>query len=180
MSWIAAFRSRAGLLALACASAAGLAACALQYAAPADDNVAELVITADAPVSVLFYRDATLCTDALQVSQPVPGTSTSYKIPANEEFAMRFMYFQGWYQSWSACDEEIVSFYVDKAKKYRLIYSLERDKGQCRWVITESAGGHETPVKVWKRERDPSITSMGGEGTWCKAKGDVQPLPLQH
>jgi len=169
----AAVRSRAVRVVLGCAFAASLAACALralQYTEPADGDSAELVILTDAPTSTLFYRDAALCTDALQVRQPVPGTPTSYRIPANREFAMRFMFFEGWYQSWSACDEEIVSFYAEKSKQYRLIYSLNREAGRCNWVITEKGAERDKPVKVWKRERDPSVTSLGGEGTWCKAK----------
>jgi hypothetical protein len=145
-----------------------MAACALQYAQPTDDKTAELVISTNAPLAVEFYRDATLCTDMLQVRPPPTIGQTSYRIPADKEFALRFLYYEGGLYSWVACGENIVSFNPEKDQHYVLHYLLE--KGVCRWVLTENNGARETAVKVSIRERDPSLTSMGGEGTWCKAK----------
>jgi len=145
-----------------------MAACALQYAGPGDDQTAELVVSTNAPLVLNFYRNATRCTDRLQVHPPPAIGQTPYRIPANGEFAFRFFYIAGSLYAWTACDENIVSFNPDKGRQYVLHYSL--DKGICRWVLTERNGEHESPVKIWKREGDPNLTSMGGEGTWCKAR----------
>jgi len=167
MSWKRVIR-----LVLASACVAGLTACAihaLQYSEPADDQAAELLVSTDGPMALLFFRDAARCTDALQVPQPKPG-STSYKIPANREFAFKFFYFGGPYHLLAACPEEILSFYPDKGKQYRLRYTLDRDRQDCHWTLTENDGGRETPVKATEREHDPNFTSFAGEGLWCKAK----------
>src|ERR1700722_16080976 len=89
------------VLRLVCASAcvAGLAACAvqaLQYSEPADDQAAEFVVSTDGPMALHFYRDAARCTDELQVPQPKKG-STSYRIPANRDFAFKYLYSGGGY-----------------------------------------------------------------------------------
>jgi hypothetical protein len=159
-------------LVLAGLCVAGLTACAihaLQYDEPADDQAAELLVSTDGPMALLFFRDAARCTDALQVPQPKPG-STSYKIPVNREFAFKFFYFGGPYHLWAACPEEILSFYPDRGKQYRLHYTLDRDRQDCHWTLTENDGGRETPVKATEREHDPNFTGFAGEGLWCKAK----------
>jgi len=159
-------------LAFGCSLVAGLAACAvqaLQYAEPTDDQAAELVVSTNDPMALLFYRDAARCTDALQVRQPAVG-STSYRIQADREFALKFVYSTGNDHLWAACPEQIVSFCPEKATQYRLHYTRDRDTQDCHWMLTESDGGRETPVKAWEREHDPRFTSFAGEGSWCKPK----------
>jgi hypothetical protein len=179
MTWKAAFaqaaigRRRAHRLAIACACTAGLAACAiqaLQYTEPPDDQAAQLLVTTNGPMALLFFRDGARCTDALQVPQPKPGLTT-YKIPADREFAFKFFYFGGPYNLWAACPEQMLSFTPEKAKQYRLRYMLDRGRDECHWTLTENDGGREIPVKASEREHDANFTSFAGEGLWCKAKG---------
>jgi hypothetical protein len=166
-------RSRVAGLILGCALVAGLAACAvqaLQYDEPDGDQTAEFVVSTDGPMALLFYRDAARCTDALQVPQPKAGV-TAYRIPANREFAFKFTYFTGDDRFWTACPEEILSFYPEKAGQYRLHYMRNGDRPECRWTLTENRGGREMAVKVSERESDSGFTSFEGEGAWCKPKG---------
>jgi hypothetical protein len=167
-AFIAKARARMRAIGLAFGCLIALAACGLQYAEPTDDQTAELSISSNAPLVLNFYRDATRCTDVLQVRQPTTGP---IKIPANREFALRFFYIAGTSQSWIACDENIVSFNPERGGQYVLHYAL--DHSACRWAITEKSGERETPIHVWKRERDPNLTSMGGEGAWCKARASL-------
>jgi hypothetical protein len=151
----------------------GLAACAvqaLQYSEPVDDQAAEFVVSTDGPMALLFYRDAARCTDALQVRQPKVG-STSYRIPANREFAFRFTYFSGSARFWTACPEQILSFIPEKGRQYSLHYTRDGDGAECRWTLTETDGGRQATVKTWEREQEASFTSFAGEGAWCKPKG---------
>jgi hypothetical protein len=167
MSW-----KRIVRVGLASACVAGLAACAidaLKYTEPADDQAAEFVVSTDGPMALAFYREASHCTDALQVPQPKSG-STSYRIPADREFAFEFFYYGGPYHLWEACSEQILSFHPEKGKQYRFHYTLDHDRGECRWSLTESDGGRETQVKATEREYDPNFTTLAGEGVWCKPK----------
>lgn len=166
------FSGRAGAKSvLAAASGAagiiGLTACALQYAEPTGDQTAELQVSTNAPLAMLFYRDAAQCTDALQVRQPAVG-QTSYRIPADKEFALRFFYIEGGMTAWVSCQENIVSFHPKPGGVYVLHYEL--NQGVCGWALNERGASQETPVPVSKRERNLNIASMGGEGAWCKAK----------
>ena len=166
-----AFRRIAMLGGLCCCM--GLAACALRYAEPqADQASAELVVLVNTPIVLQFYRDAARCTDALIAEPPPSAGGTSYRIPAGKDFAMRFFYIDGvpvyGAPSWTACKENIVSFHPETAHRYQLRYTV--DSGGCRWDVTEAREGQDLPVRVSERERDPTIMSMGGEGTWCKAK----------
>jgi hypothetical protein len=151
---------------------AGLAACAvqaLQYSEPADDQAAEFVVSTDGPMALHFYRDAARCTDELQVPQPKKG-STSYRIPANRDFAFKYLYSGGGYPFWAACPEQILSFIPEKGRQYLFRYALDRDGQDCHWTLTRNDGGRETPVKASVREHDANFTSFAGEGLWCKAK----------
>lgn len=148
-----------------CIYATPLGACALKYVEPVGNDSAQLQIDSNAPLALNFYRDATACTDTLQVPRTPAMT---YRIPGNKEFALRFFYFQGNYISWTACDENIISFNAEAGHYYVLHYS--RENGACHWALMENSGGREVPVHSWKRERDPTVTSMGGEGTWCKPR----------
>ena len=123
MSWKAVFAPRSRVVRRAlrvmfgCAFAAGLTACAidaLEYTEPADDQTAQLLVSTDGPMALLFYRDAARCTDALQVPQPKPGV-TAYRIPASREFAFKFAYFTGSDRFWTACPEQILSFIPRRA-----------------------------------------------------------------
>ncbi len=165
-------RRRVARLALAGLCAAGLTACAvnaLQYAEPPADDAAELLVSTDGPMALLFYGDAARCTDALQVPQPKVGV-TAYRIPANREFALKFTYFAGSDRFWTACPEEILSFTPQKAGHYRLRYTRVPDQTECHWTLTENEDGRETLVKAWEREPDPNFTSFAGAGAWCKPK----------
>lgn len=154
--------------AFSCMLTIGLAACALQHSEPVDDNAAELRVSTDGPVGILFFRDAARCTDRLQVRQPTIGV-TSYKIPTNQEFALRFIYAQGSPLGLSAfCAEHIVSFQPEPTKLYTLHYTV--GQGSCQWWFTVSVGGHEMSFKPFVRESTPNLTSMGGEGAWCAPK----------
>jgi hypothetical protein len=169
MSW-----KRVVRVALASACVGGLAACAidaLKYTAPTDDQAAEFVVSTDGPMALAFYREASRCTDALQVPQPKVG-STSYRIPADREFAFEFFYYGGPYHLWEACSEQILSFHPEKGKQYRFHYALDRDRGECRWSLTENDDGRETQVQATEREYDPNFTTLAGEGLWCKPKGN--------
>src|ERR1700683_2296869 len=153
-------------LAFGCALVVGLTACALhalQYTAPPDDQTAELLVSTDGPMSLLFYRDAARCTDPLQVPQPKVGL-TSYRIPANREFAFRYFYPGGGYPIMAACPEKILSFYPEKGRQYQFRYALDRDRQDCHWTLTENNGGREIPVEASEREHDPNFTSFTGEG----------------
>ena len=165
-----AFARKPFLIAWGCVMALGLVACtALSYVEPTDDQTAELDFSTKAPLIAMFYRDAARCTDALQ-TRGAPVGFTSYKIPANRDFAFYFAYVSGgnpFGGSWEACGENILSFHPEKGKRYQLNFWWEQNR--CVWALTENLGQDMAKVKFNKRERDPSITSMAGEGTWCKA-----------